>query len=119
MINKTNKGTFLDPYYDNAFNGVGCDIIVKQETIEDNQARTHIEIKDTYGWQNLTIKHIKPASEYDGFGKIEIDVTGNWESAALAKAFIKIGENIIKNNPSYIADKEINDDCIISKYINP
>lgn len=105
MINKTNKGTFLDPYYDNAFNGVGCDIIVKQETIEDNQARTHIEIKDTYSWQNLTIKHIKPASEYDGFGKIEIDVTGNWESAALAKAFIKIGENIIKNNPSYIADE--------------
>lgn len=23
-----------------------------------NKARTHIEIKDTYSWQNLTIKHI-------------------------------------------------------------
>ena len=27
------------------------------------------------------------------------------KSASLAKAFIKIGENIIKNNPSYIADE--------------
>ena len=102
MKNKTSKGTFLYTYNDYVFNNCGCSIKVEQEDVVDNSSKTHIELKEEEPWQDLIIKHTK--NKFGEF-KIEIDVTGNWEAATLAKAFIKIGENIIKNNPSYIADE--------------